>query len=334
MPMLNWMRVNGRPVDELLSQADMKFLPYIDPLQPVPLRCGIRLLGALAKRESPDIGLRMVSEHSVQELAFIGRVVLGAKTPREAFERVAFAIPYHSSHEVFTLQCAKGDVTIREGWSLAIDDLELHTIHQYFTGIIHRTCCFTQLPEPLLSEVRMLPHPAYGLTHLEEWLSGRVKPAEDRVIRITISNSVADRRFFKVARERHMLKRFAGISNLNFDGSLSTSAKEVLGLQFLDGSPSIGRLARWGGISQRTLQRRLSDEGTNFSELLDDVRRDMAFRFLETGHETMDDIAAKLGYERQSTFTRAVRRWTGMTPSQVRHAGPAQTSRRQKSKPV
>lgn len=318
-PMLRWMRVHGRPVDEILTKADMKFLPYIDPKQPVPLRCGIRLLGALAKRESPDIGLRMVSEHSVQELAFIGRVALGSKTPREAFERIAFAIPYHSSHEVFTLQSVRDHVSIRQGWSLAIDDLELHTIHQYFTGVIHRICCFTQQPEPLLSEVQMLPHPELGLSHLEERFSGRLKPAEDRSVKITISNAVADRSFFKVARERNMLKRFGEISNLNFDGSLSTSAKAVLGLQFLDGSPSISRLAQWTGISQRTMQRRLSIEGTSFSELLEEVRKDMAFRFLKTGHDTMDDIAAKLGYERQSTFTRAVRRWTGMTPSQVRN---------------
>ncbi|SHI79809.1 AraC-type DNA-binding protein [Shimia gijangensis] len=319
IPMLRWMRRNGKPVSDLLEEADLQFLPYIDPQQPIPLRNAIRLLGELGAREQADIGLRMVSEHSVHELAFIGRVALGAKTPRESFERIALAIPYHSSHEVFSIRPSQDSLAVIEGWSLSIDDVDLYLIHQYFTGVIHRICAFTQLGEPLLSEVKMLPHPEYGLEHLNMSFARQVKPAPDRLLRITISNAVVDSRYFKVARERHALKDQGQFSNLNFNGSLSASIKAVLGLQLLDGSPSIDRLAVWAGVPRRTLQRRLSDEGTSFSTLLESVRMDMALHSLKSGRESMDEIAAKLGFERQSTFTRAVRRWTGQTPSQVRN---------------
>lgn len=261
----------------------------------------------------------MVSEHSVQELAFIGRVALGARTPREALDRIVLAIPYHCSHEIISVTSSNQSVVLSEGWSLAIGDLELHIIHQYFVAIIQRICAFTRLNEPLLSAIGMLPHPELGFEHLKDRFEGRLLPSPDRLVRVTISNAVADRRFFEVARDRNLHKLFGKIENLNFDGSLSTSAKAVLGLQFLDGAPGIARLAQWAGISQRTLQRRLSDENTSFSALLETVRRDMALQDLSTGHETMDSIAARLGYERQSTFTRAVRRWTGKTPSQIRN---------------
>lgn len=316
--MLRWLRANGRPLDQFLAAVDLSFLPYIDPHQPVPLKNGIRFLGVIAGNENPDIGLRMVSEHSVRELAFIGRVALGARTPREALERVTFAIPFHSSHEVVSLQAAKDKVVIQQGWSLAIEDMELHFIHQYFTGIIHRICGYTMMPEPLFSEVHLLPHPEFGLDHIKDRIAGVFKPACDRLLRIEIPNAVADRSFFKVARERNLHKRLGEVSNLNFNGSLATSSKAVLGLQFLDGSPGIGRLACWAGVSQRTLQRRLGEEGTSFSALLEEVRKEMALDLLKTSCATMDDIAARLGYERQSTFTRAVRRWTGRTPTQVR----------------
>lgn len=320
LPMLRWMQRNGRPVKSLLEEADLQFLPYIDPQQPIPLRNGIRLLDALAATEQPDIGLRMVSEHSVHELAFIGRVALGAKTPRESFERIALAMPFHSSHEVFSLRSSQNSLTIVEGWSLSVEDVGLHLIHQYFTGIIHRICSFTQLGEPLLSEVHMLPHPEYGLEHLGMHFAGQVHPAEDRLLRISISNTVVDRRYFKVARERNLLENRGQVANLNFNGSLSASTKAVLGLQLLDGSPSIDRLAMWAGVPRRTLQRRLSNEDTSFSALLEQVRMEVALDSLKSGDETMDEIAAKLGFERQSTFTRAVRRWKGKTPSQVRRA--------------
>lgn len=71
-------------------------------------------------------------------------------------------------------------------------------------------------------------------------------------------------------------------------------------------------------LSKRTLQRRLAAESTNFSKLLDEVRRECALAALTKGGQSCDELAAKLGYQQQSTFTRAVRRWTGAPPTALR----------------
>ena len=67
-------------------------------------------------------------------------------------------------------------------------------------------------------------------------------------------------------------------------------------------------------VPLRTLQRRLADEQITFTELLDAGRKDQALRMLGLKHVSMADIAYGLGYNEQSSFNRAFKRWTGKTP--------------------
>ena len=77
-------------------------------------------------------------------------------------------------------------------------------------------------------------------------------------------------------------------------------------------------VARSLGMSKRTLARKLSDEGLNYSEILEDLRRDLAVRYLNDRKLHISKIAWLLGFQEVSAFTHAFKRWTGKTPSQVR----------------
>ncbi len=72
------------------------------------------------------------------------------------------------------------------------------------------------------------------------------------------------------------------------------------------------------GMSVRTLDRRLAAEGTGFRRLLDEVRCSLAERLLHRGSMGVEDVAARLGYADATAFTRAFRRWRGMTPTAYR----------------
>jgi AraC-like DNA-binding protein len=74
-------------------------------------------------------------------------------------------------------------------------------------------------------------------------------------------------------------------------------------------------------MSERTLARRLSDEGLNFTEILQQLRRDLAVRYLNDRRLHVSKIAWLLGFHEVSAFTHAFKRWTGKTPSQIRTAG-------------
>ncbi|MBI2734400.1 MAG: AraC family transcriptional regulator ligand-binding domain-containing protein [Aquabacterium sp.] len=71
-------------------------------------------------------------------------------------------------------------------------------------------------------------------------------------------------------------------------------------------------------ISARQLQKRLADQGLSFKDLVEEVRRERALRLLRDSTQAIGDIAAACGYTEVSPFHRAVRRWTGLTPAQVR----------------
>lgn len=71
-------------------------------------------------------------------------------------------------------------------------------------------------------------------------------------------------------------------------------------------------------LHPRTLHRQLSDEGTTFSDLLVEKRRELAESYLRETPMALHQISEALGYSNPSIFTRAFRRWTGLAPSEWR----------------
>ena len=69
------------------------------------------------------------------------------------------------------------------------------------------------------------------------------------------------------------------------------------------------------GMSERTLQRRITDEGTNFRDLLDGTRADMGRILLADPASEIDEVACLLGYQDTRSFSRAFRTWEGVTPA-------------------
>jgi AraC-like DNA-binding protein len=74
-------------------------------------------------------------------------------------------------------------------------------------------------------------------------------------------------------------------------------------------------------MSERTLSRKLADEGLNFTEILQQLRRDLAVRYLDDRKLHVSKVAWLLGFREVSAFTHAFKRWTGQTPRQMRTSG-------------
>lgn len=77
-------------------------------------------------------------------------------------------------------------------------------------------------------------------------------------------------------------------------------------------------VARRLGASTRTLKRRLAEQGTSFTQVLDEVRQQRALLLLDDRRLSIADVADRLGYSDVANFTRAFRRWTGTTPAAFR----------------
>jgi AraC-like DNA-binding protein len=102
---------------------------------------------------------------------------------------------------------------------------------------------------------------------------------------------------------------------------LRTKVENAIASVLPHGKVLVEDIARSLGMSERTLARKLSDEGLNFTQILQQLRRDLAVRYLDDRKLHVSKIAWLLGFREVSAFTHAYKRWTGKTPSQMRTVG-------------
>jgi AraC-like DNA-binding protein len=74
-------------------------------------------------------------------------------------------------------------------------------------------------------------------------------------------------------------------------------------------------------MSERTLVRRLAETGTSFSEILSQLRHELALKYLREPKLNLTQVAFLLGYSNQSAFSAAFKRTTGWPPREMRTAG-------------
>lgn len=98
----------------------------------------------------------------------------------------------------------------------------------------------------------------------------------------------------------------------------SAMVRQALLGQLPRGFPSRQKTANLLGITERTLLRRLADEGTTFQDVLERLRESLSFDYLRRPELTNEEIAFLLGFSSNSSFSRAFMRWTGERPSEWR----------------
>jgi len=119
---------------------------------------------------------------------------------------------------------------------------------------------------------------------------------------------------------REMLEQQAGpvaTAMPESDGG-ALDVRRALSARLTKGQPDIDVVARDLGTSTRTLQRRLASAGLSYQQLLDEVRRDSAERYIARTHLSIGEIAYLLGYSEPAAFHRAFKRWHDVTPQSFR----------------
>lgn len=97
--------------------------------------------------------------------------------------------------------------------------------------------------------------------------------------------------------------------------SVSEKVTAQIKVNILDGNNSLEKVASQMCLSERQLQRHLKEEDASYQSLLDQVRQELAVRWIKTKAYTHIEIAELLGFNTQSSFSRAFKAWTGKPPS-------------------
>ncbi|WKC21219.1 AraC family transcriptional regulator ligand-binding domain-containing protein (plasmid) [Rhizobium sp. SSA_523] len=110
----------------------------------------------------------------------------------------------------------------------------------------------------------------------------------------------------------------AARSDLEAESTISEQVKVVLKRSLASGRPDVSNVARDLGTSERTLQRRITEDGTTFRQLLAEARQELGENLLVDQTISIDEVAILLGYQDTSSFYRAFKEWQGVTPQNWR----------------
>lgn len=108
------------------------------------------------------------------------------------------------------------------------------------------------------------------------------------------------------------------LKSLNTGDNIAEQLKRMLADMMARGEANADAACRALKLSRRTLQRRLQAEKTSFQRILQEVRRDLAVRYLSDKRLKALEVAMLLGYSNFSSFTTAFKSWYNMPPLEYR----------------
>ncbi|MFI9814993.1 AraC family transcriptional regulator [Saccharothrix variisporea] len=273
--------------------------------------------------QCPDLGLRVASRQDFGMLGPLALAIRNSPTVADALECTSRYLFVHARSLSLTMEDdpygARGVAALRYGqppWlpvSVQATDLGL--------GFLHRAIKFLVGGSYGLRSVE-LPYTPVSVGVYEEFFGttvhvGRSAPML-RVPRSLAAQPLAggDERVWRLA------LAFLAEQTAGEGASVALRVRGVVVQSLGTVPPEVGAVARLVNMHPRTLQRRLAAEGTTFAEILDDVRRQAALRYLTTTDMPMSQVAGMLGLSEQSALSRCCRRWWGATPSAIRRSGP------------
>lgn len=98
------------------------------------------------------------------------------------------------------------------------------------------------------------------------------------------------------------------------ENSLVTKVHRAINNLNYDQFPELEEISKQLLLTSTTLRRRLKSEGSSYQQIKDDIRRDQAIYLLSRGQLSLEEIATKVGFSEPTSFFRAFKRWTGVTP--------------------
>lgn len=310
----------GVSAQDVLTPLGIDEATLDDPGARMPLPDVERIvLRAVELTGEPGLGFYLALEMRISWHGYLGFAAMTAPTLREALVLAERYTPTRTSALELRL------LEEGESASLVLDEREalgaarevivvglvlgIATIGDAITGTQLTGHAELALDEP--------PHYArfkhlFEHVHFSRPAHRLVFPSAHLDTRLTLSDPAA----LRLATERCE----AELGALGFDARASARLRALLTTSLSQASAPVSAedAARALGMSGRTLKRRLADEGTSYSDILDDVRHKRALLLLDDKRLTIAEIASRLGYADAPSFTHAFQRWTGQSPASVR----------------
>ena len=293
-----------------------------DPEERLSVRSQITLLDEAATTLKDDcIGFTLARDLDPREVGLLYYVMASSQTLGDALKRAARYS--RITNEALVVGCREGNRLII---SLSYSGVPRHSArHQIELGMFAALrICRVLTGQNLVPQYFSIAHyRSEGISEMARFVGTKVEFGADKD---EFALNLDARELLLIHSDTHLndlLLKYCEAALADRRGDMSqlrTRVENAISSLLPHGRVLVEDIARSLGMSERTLARRLSDEGSNFTEILQQLRRDLAVRFLDDRKLHASKIAWLLGFHEVSAFTHACKRWTGKTPREMRAA--------------
>ena len=307
---------------ELLAGVELDPELLSDPDALIDMSTLVELLRwAQLRTSDPGLGLKLARLVDLREQGFWGYAVLSSSSLQQ---RVETHVRYQPMRTPWSLE-------LRTDAGIATLDVIPHAI----PNDVLPTLVDWIIATALLHVRALLGHPPRGI---QLWLSYAEQPHHRALAQLFEGQIVFDAPCIRMCAPISLVEQptpgdphLSRLVRKQLDARLETASHTRLPRTLiervrervaarLDHDASLSRIARDLRMSARTLQRQLELQGTTFDAEVEELRRTHALKSLAETEQSVARVAANLGYADASSFRRAFRRWTGITPARYRAA--------------
>ena len=308
------------PVAPLLVRVGLTPELIADPDERLSVRSQVRLLEEAAIALKDDrIGFTLAREFDLREIGLIYYVMASSQTLGEGLKRLARYSRVTNEALVFGYR-EGNSLTISLSYSGVSRHSDRHQIEFCMFAVLR--ICRALTGQHLVPKHFSVAHlRSEGISEMMRFVGTKVEFGADAD---EFDFNVDARGLPLIHADSHLNKLLLKSSEATLadrkgeTSQLRTRVENAISSLLPHGRVLAEDVARGLGMSERTLVRRLSDEGLSFSEILQKLRRDLAVRYLTDHKLHVPKIAWLLGFQEVSSFTHAFKRWTGKTPSKMR----------------
>lgn len=317
LPFTKFLDQIGAPTEQLLRKAHLPSISLDDQESLVPLNQCFAFAELAARSQGVEhLGLMLGEQTNLSHLGNFGAIVLQSLTLHDLIQKF---MQFHS--------------TLLSGEKIWLtEDEEYLWLHHQYTVPHHITTyqgkCFALLM--YINVIRL----GAGL----HWQPDRLHIPTDKNTALSSATCFSNTqiyanqptyafRFPKALLSKPLALKLSSLSAQTSANHLTSTAPatdlknslcQLIQVLLPQGEFSLNIAAEAAGVSARTFQRRLEDYNLNYSQLVDQVRFEQAVNRLQDPSRPLIEIAFDLGYSDAANFTRAFKRWTGVSPREFR----------------
>jgi AraC-like DNA-binding protein len=310
-------------VETLVKRAGLTLQQVKNPDIRISVTSQIRFLNLIANQLQDEfVGFRLAKDFDLRSIGLLYYVPASSRTLGDALQRLARYSAIHNEGVHITYRRGV-DLTLKFEYVGVSRSIDRHQIEFFFTGLV-RLCRQLTDRHLLPSRIRFVhrrtevPPELGALFGCEVEFGSDVDevtyPGPTGQLPVVSADPYLNSLLIKYCDEA--LSRRRAKSNV-----WQLRAENAIVPLLPHGQARIAEVSQRLGVSSRTLGRRLASEGVTFSTVLDNLRFDLAKRYLQERDLPISEIAWLLGYRETSAFNHAFKRWTGKSPTQV-HSEP------------